>query len=164
VKDIGVLSTPGYERVALRMQSAAEQADMSMTIYRVKTQADVGPAIREAVFRSDLVWVVGDPLLTQDFIFGYLLQESFRSKKPLAAPLPGLVKKGALFCTVPDWDAVARAASQVLSQILDPAGGPLAQRIQYAPEGGGVMVNRLLTQKWGISVPASLRLSDEPAP
>jgi ABC-type uncharacterized transport system substrate-binding protein len=164
-KDIGMLFTPGYEGVSLRMQSAAVEEGFSMTLYRVGSRQEVGPAVREAVTRSDLVWIVGDPLFTQDLVFAHLLQESLRFKKPLAAPLPGLVKKGALFCTVPDGERLAQLASETLAVLLagqGPARG--ADRVRAAPAGGSVLLNRPLAEKWDIRVPSSLRLWHERAP
>lgn len=159
IKDIGVLYTPGYESVALRMQSAAVESGLTMTSYKVKSRQEVGPAVREAATRSGLVWVVGDPLFTQDLIFTYLLQEALRLKKPLAGPLPELVSKGGLFCTIPDGDNMARVASEALSLILKAgASGPEGSRVRPAPAGGAVLLNRPLAEKWDIRVPSSLRL------
>lgn len=159
LNDIGVLYTPGYEAVMLRMESAAEKTGLTMTAYRIASRREVGPAARTAAARADLLWVVGDPLLTQDLIFSYLLQESLRSRKPLAAPLPALVGRGSLFCTVPDGEELARLASAALAGLLTAdlrySG---SGRVQPAPDEGAVLVNHGLAEKWGIRVPASLRL------
>ncbi|MGQ0645799.1 MAG: ABC transporter substrate binding protein [Elusimicrobiota bacterium] len=159
LKVISVFYTPGYEGVVTRMKSAARGMGFAVDAHRVKSRQEVGPAIRTAAARADLFWIAGDPLLTQDLIFSYLLQESLNQKKPLAVPVPHLVEKGGLFCTVPDQDKIAQLASTTLTSFLSPGFQPSDQnRVQPAPREGYVLINRRLAEKWDIDIPPSLRL------
>jgi ABC-type uncharacterized transport system substrate-binding protein len=161
LKSIGVLYTPGYEDVLSGMKASAQQAGVALDAYRVTARADVGPSARRAAERDDLLWIVGDPLLTQDLIFSYLLQQSLSLKKPLAAPLPALVGKGALFCTVPDDQRTAAMASSLVGRFLSARDAlPAGERLRTAPPGG-VVVNRGLAAMWGLRVPPSFRAWDE---
>lgn len=165
LKTMGVLYTPGYETVVSRMEAAAREAGLTLVGYRVASRQAIGPTVRKAVAGTDLIWIAGDPLFTQDLIFNYLLQESVRSKKPLAASSPSLVEKGALFCAMPDAEKLAGLAFQTLSgfrSLDDPFEKP--NRVMSAPGDGFVLVNQRLAEKWGIHIPASLRLWDRHVP
>jgi ABC-type uncharacterized transport system substrate-binding protein len=161
---VGALYTPGYEGVVSNMEAAAQKAGITLTRYQVKTTKEIGPKTRNLVSGSDLLWVAGDPLLTQDLIFSYVLQQALQFKKPVVTPLSALVGKGALFCTVPDDEMMSRQSSLFLAQIL--AAGlvfPKEGRIQPGPSEGFVIINRQLADRWNIHVPSSLRLVNEPS-
>jgi ABC-type uncharacterized transport system substrate-binding protein len=165
LKRIGVLYTPGYDGVATRMSVAARVAGVSLVARRVASRSEIGPAVRELAAGTDLLWTVGDPLFSQELIFSYLLQESLSLKKPLASPLPELVRRGGLFCTVPNPDKMITSASEGLNRWLSVAGElPISERLLAAPGEGSVFINQRLVEKWGLRIPSKLRLWDERGP
>ncbi len=141
------------------MNSAARRNDISLNSQRINSRKEIGAAALRISSRSDLLWVVGDPLLAHDLVFGYLLHDTLSMKKPVAAPLPALVKKGGLFCTIPDHEKMARLASSTLARFLGQEAGFSSElRIQPAPDDGFVMINRQVADKLNIRIPSSLRL------
>ena len=159
LKAIGVLFTPGYEPVVIKMKSASQKMGLTLAAHPVRSRKDVSPLARRLAADVDLIWIVGDPLLTHDLIFLYLIQESFQFKTPVAGPVRELIKKGGLFCTIPDKEMLAHSAAQALGQLLQ-TNGTLKEpsRIQFADKKGVVLINSQLAKKWNIQVPDSLRL------
>jgi ABC-type uncharacterized transport system substrate-binding protein len=159
MKTIGVLYTHGYEFLVDRMKAPCRDAGIELHSYKIGTRMEIGPAVRRSAARDDLIWIAGDPILTQDLVFAYLLQESLPLKKPLASPIPALVSKGALFCTVPDPDKLSALVSTAVERMLSSdLPFPEDQRLQGGPDNSYVLVNRGLADKWGIKILPTLRL------
>ncbi len=164
LKTIGLLYSPGYEKLMEKMKAAIRANGAESLDELVTSRKDVGPAVRRLVSRSDLLWIAGDPLLTQGLAFEYLLQVSLPLKKPLFSPVPELVADGALFCVQADPQKVAQAAAIALGKLLSD-GLPEDQRIQQISGlGGALLLNRRLSDKWNLSLPAGLNAQEVGGP
>lgn len=164
LKTVGLLYSPGYEGLMEKMKASIHANGVEAVEELVTSRKEVGPAVRSLVARCDLLWIMGDPLLTQGLAFEYLLQISLPQKKPLFSPVPELVAEGALFCVQADPQKVAHAAAIALGKLLG-GGLPEALRIQQIPgPGGSLLLNRRLCEKWNLSIPAGLSAQEVGGP
>lgn len=161
---IGVLYTRGYEPVVNRIRSVGNAAGLVIRARRVEARGEIGAAAADLSKSAGLLWVAGDPLLLSDVILSYLLQESLRAKRPLVSPVPAHVRKGALFCTIPDPDLLAKLASSSVAEALSAKGANApGERLKSPPSSGLVLINRRLAERWRLPVPSTLRTwSDAP--
>lgn len=147
---VAAVHTAGYERLLTRLRALARERGLTLQPLRVVGRRDL-PRLSKELAASDAIWVLGDALLTQDSVFSYLVELSLTHRVPLIAPEHALVSHGAFLGAQSEPAAVLRYAAAVAGAAARGAPPP-----EPAPPGR-LLVNEVLTRKWGGPPPGSAR-------
>jgi len=143
--------TPGYERIAGLVESGAQALGVAVIRRPIRARREMGPAVRDLMARARVVWVLGDPLLTREAGFAFLVEQSIAARVPVIAPGRFEVERGALLATEPAVDALAGQAVERLQAILAGGTAPDGARIREAGDGAHVLYNRALVARWNFT-------------
>jgi putative ABC transport system substrate-binding protein len=124
---IGVLRGPLTDDTRVTsLRAAAVALGVELVLVDVESRAGVRGAFRDLIGTVDAIWLQPDrEVLTADN-YRLLVDETRRLGVPLLVETENMVRAGALFAVVPDWDATGRDAAALVRARL--AGEPAPQR------------------------------------
>ncbi|MBI3553346.1 MAG: hypothetical protein HY077_12700 [Elusimicrobia bacterium] len=138
---LGLAYTPGYEAIAASIRSGARTRGFTVMEKKILTLKDIPPAVRELLDQSQIIWIVGDPLLCRGAGFQFLTERALSKQVPIIAAGPWEVSHGAFLAIEPPPDAIASSASDDIKMISGGQDRPETQRIRMAPPGGKIVYN-----------------------
>lgn len=143
--------TPGYDGLARAIRREAERKGMRVVEVPVARRAALPPALRALPEGTSALWILGDPLLTEDVAFEYLLEFTLSRQLALVGPSAREVERGALFAMASDPERLARAGAAAVRRILAARSLP-EPRVAFGPAGGTVLVHPVLRRRFELDV------------
>jgi ABC-type uncharacterized transport system substrate-binding protein len=158
-KTLGIAYTPGYKFIAERIRTGAEERGMSVVERKIAGLPEVADAVRDLTDQAQLIWFLGDPLLSRGAGFNFLIERALSRRIPVIGADAWEVRHGAFFCLISSPEDMAARAARSLNAMLDEEGKVEFEspRINFGPEGGTVYVNTSLMKRWNLKMPSSVR-------
>ncbi|MBI3289356.1 MAG: hypothetical protein HYZ74_07540 [Elusimicrobia bacterium] len=155
LKKIGIVYTPGYDDVAARIAAVAAPTGVRLIKARVRSRDDIVPALERIFGQANAVWVLGDPALVRGAGFEFLIEKSLARSIPVIAVSPWEVERGALFCLQIKTKDLAGPAASYLGELMRGRGAFPSPRARTS-DGGVILFNQELMQRWGLRPPAGV--------
>lgn len=151
---VAAVHVTGYEKVFGRLRVLARGRGVELVAVRVDRIRDLPAALPQALTTVHAVWVLGDPLLTEGPAFNYLVEATLARRIPLIGPGEDLVARGVFLGADSDRKAMILHAADVANAAAK--GAPPDDAAPEAP-GGRLVVNPVLSRRWGVIVPGGPR-------
>lgn len=154
---IGVLVGKDSDAWVHDAQAAAGKLHVELVVERIESIDRLGPGLRSLLGRCDALWMPADAEVATPEAFRFLLAEALRSRLPLFAFAPALVRAGALAAAAPDLEWVAGKLVEAVRRVQS---GERAGDVPSTPVRRVKLVANLTTaQALGRQLPAAA-LSD----
>jgi len=161
VKRVGILLS--VDNLSPAIDTAivmAEQAGFEVQVERIIGSRELRPAFGRLRPQIDAIWLLPDSQVITPSAFHYLRAEASRSRIPMLAYSPDLVRAGALMCVGPSHDRIGEQLAEMSRQIL--AGIPPAEVPVQRPDQPRVVLNRDAQEALGLKLdPVLLNFVDE---
>lgn len=141
---------------------AAAAAGLELVEVALGDLSELADRAREAVERSDALWMPADPTIAASEPFRFLLRLSLAQRKPLFVFSDALVRAGAMAAVVPDFGAAGAQAAQAVRRIQ---AGERAGDIPVATvRRTRLVVNETTARALGRELPLAVRRDGEVLP
>ncbi len=155
---IGVMHTAAYSKLLTTLRKEASAFDFTVVDNVVRANKDVGPAAREILDQSDVLWMMGGDMIMNDLALNHTLTQALVRLRPIVVPSVRKVRQGGLFCMMPDYAKLGeQAANTIKSMITDSLKVP-ERRIGFCVPTSMIAMNKRLAGKMNVEIPEHMKV------
>ncbi len=137
-----VVSSPAARRYADEAVRAGSGLGLEIVVVGITSVTQVPQTMREMLTGRqavDAVWMLPDPILTDNATRRFMLTAALGARKPVYASSAALVAEGALVSHAPDLASIGQSAGELVSRIL---AGQKAERLPPVVPRSEVFINK----------------------
>ncbi len=151
---IGVVYDGGNQSQALKDGKRLIREEYQLVEEVVSSESETPAAVRSLMGKVDVLWLVMDEKVVSEQSLPYITTVSMESRLPIIGFAKSIVKSGALFSTVTEFDDIWRQGADLATRILD--GADPAKISFIYPHPSGYVLNLRSAKLMDMLIPASI--------
>jgi putative ABC transport system substrate-binding protein len=138
-------------KVAQMAKEAAEKLNLELVTFPIHSQQELPRVLRNIPGRVDVLWTVVDSTVYTKNSLKYILLFALRNKMPVIGYSRSMVKAGALFTLVCDYEDLGKQAGEMAFRVLK---GEKPEEIPVEPPRKELLIiNQIVADRIGFDIP-----------